>query len=362
MRMYLANNNAAAIALLSSIFTGVCVAGGAAGERVYRNTLVPIPKPKPILADHPEFVAPVQEAAHFEAPVLVDDPGADLAVRAWRFSYNSRGIIEIPNRLAAARTAVIVVHPWGVDDGRGWRTPEPAGCAFFCTPAKNRLGAEHTRKVVNPFLKSLRGKVGLVLYSLPGKEDPIRKKLYRSFRSTPAAAERDEGARELAEKLNSFQYSGEPVVGEIKLSAEQPVKDYFAQFEGLSAGDRANRAGFWNLPIPVIKDIEVAADDVVIYDGDGYDALRDFLKKQGIRHILLAGYCTDMCYARTTAGYENLSKDFNVFLVGDATLATFPANTSPAVATNAAISFASLNQLVTQVSWIRLQSRAQAGR
>ena len=38
-----------------------------------------------------------------------------------------------------------------------------------------------------------------------------------------------------------------------------------------------------------------------------------------------------MCYCKTTAGYQNLSKDFNVFLVGDATLATFPANSQPAV-------------------------------
>jgi hypothetical protein len=34
-------------------------------------------------------------------------------------------------------------------------------------------------------------------------------------------------------------------------------------------------------------------------------------------------------------------------------MATFPANASPKYATNAALSFASLNQLVTQVSWIR---------
>jgi hypothetical protein len=44
-----------------------------------------------------------------------------------------------------------------------------------------------------------------------------------------------------------------------------------------------------------------------------------------------------------------------VFLVGDASLATFPANKSPRFAVNAAISFASLNQLVTQVSWVKLQ-------
>ena len=68
--------------------------------------------------------------------------------------------------------------------------------------------------------------------------------------------------------------------------------------------------------------------------------------------MLLTGYATDMCFCKTTAGYQNLSKDFNVFLVGDATLATFPANSSPRFATNAAISFASLEHLITQVSWI----------
>src|SRR5438132_7686412 len=68
-------------------------------ERVYRNTLAPIADPQPLLADFPEFVQPVVESRRFEAPVLVDDEGADLEVRAWRFSYNARGIIEMPNRL-----------------------------------------------------------------------------------------------------------------------------------------------------------------------------------------------------------------------------------------------------------------------
>jgi hypothetical protein len=68
---------------------------------------------------------------------------------------------------------------------------------------------------------------------------------------------------------------------------------------------------------------------------------------------LLTGYATDMCFCKTTAGYENLSQDFNVFLVGDATLATFPANSTPQYATHAHISFASINQLITQCSWIR---------
>jgi hypothetical protein len=353
------------------VWTGFAVLGfllppGAARAeekpRVYENRLTPIAKPQPLLADYPEFVEPIKEIGRFEAPTLVDDPGADLDVRAWRFSYNARGIIEMPNRLRADRTAVIVVHPWGVDDGQGWKTPEPAGVVDFCTLAKNQLAGRHTRKVVNPFLKSLRGKVGLVMHSLPGKEDAIRKKLYRSFRGRPSARDRAQGAKELAAKLKGFSYKGQPLSQRLRLSADKPVVDYFRQFPGLDAGARYNNAGFWDLPIPVTRDIDVDLDDVVIYDAEGYPALKMFLKKQGIRNILLTGYATDMCFCRTTAGYKNLSQDFNVFLVGDATLATFPANASPRYATNAAISFAALDQLVTQVSWIKYDKGKEGGR
>src|SRR3990172_13065788 len=207
--------------------------------------------------------------------MLVNEQGADLSVRAWRFSYNARGIIEIPNRLRADRTAVIMVHPWGIDDGQGWRTPEPAGVADFCTPEKNDLSKEHIVKVLNPFIKNLRGKVKFVMYSQPGGEDPIRKKLYRSFRGKPTAQERAQGARELHEKLNAFSYKGGPLPDTLKLSSDKPVVDYFKQFPGIDSGDHYNPKGFWNLPIPVIKPIEVDPDDVMIYDAEGYAPLRD---------------------------------------------------------------------------------------
>ena len=139
----------------------------------------------------------------------------------------------------------------------------------------------------------------------------------------------------------------------LTLSKDRPVIDYFRQFPGLSARDRYNGKGFWNVPVPVTADVTVHPDDVLIFDQAGYEPLKKFLNKHGIHHVLLTGYATDMCFCRTTAGYENLSKDFNVFLVGDATLATFPANNTPRYATNAHISFASINQLITQVSWVR---------
>lgn len=321
--------------------------------RIYQNVLTPLANPPPLLADYPEFIQPIVESRRFEAPRLVDDAGADLEVRAWRFSYNARGIIEMPNRLRMKETAVIMVHPWGIDDGQGWRTPEPAGVADFCTVEKNHLAGRHTREVIDPFLKRFRGQVALTMFSIIGAKDPIRTKLYRTFDYTPTAAERAQAQRALHEKLNAFDYSGAPLPAELTLSPDKPVIDYFRQFPGLDAGARYNHAGFWELPVPITSDVTVAADDVLIFDVEGYKPLREFLQRNGVRHVLLVGYATDMCFCRTTAGYENLSKDFNVFLVGDATLATFPANNTPRYATNAHLSFAALNQLVTQISWIR---------
>ena len=326
-------------------------------QRTYENKLTPLKHPKPLLADHPEWVEPIRETNRWEAPAIVSESNADLHVRAWRWSYNARGIIEMPNHLHARQTAIIMVHPWGIDDGQGWNTPEPAGVADFCTPGKNHLAAKHTRGVIDPFLQSLRGQVAAVLYSLPGSCDPIRRKLYRSFTHNPGPEERKQGTQELDARLRGFKYRGEPLPATLSLPDDKPVVEYFKQFPGLDANARYNNAGFWDLPIPVTRDITVFPDDVVVYDAEGYDKLREFLRASDVRHILLTGYATDMCYARTCAGYENLSKDFNVFLVGDATLATFPAHVTPKFATSAHIAFASLNQLVTQISWIKYEPR-----
>jgi hypothetical protein len=323
--------------------------------RQYSNALVPISDPKPLLADHPQFVEPIVGGMRFESPTLVDDPGADLDVRAWRWSYNARAIIEVPNRLRSDRTTIVVVHPWGIDDGQGWVTPQPAGAAFQCTPEKNALVLEHGRLVINPLLKRLRDQVQVVAYSLPGTEDPIRRKIYRSARGEPTEADRVEGRRELGAKLNAFSYRGNPLPSSIVVDPERPTLAYFQAFPGLDAGTQYDPKGFWELPIPVMKTIDTGPRDVVFYDAEGYPLLRDFLKKQGVRHVLLAGYNTDMCVCSTTAGYENLRKDFDVFLVGDATIATFPAHSSPRFATSTAVSFASLNLFITQSSWIRQQ-------
>src|SRR5262245_60708428 len=150
------------VVVAGSILAVAAAVWAAQPPRVYSNHLTPLVNPPPLLADHPYFVEPVRELTRYEAPVLVDDPGADLHVRAWRFSYNARGIIEMPNRLKAAETAVIMVHPWAIDDEWGWKSPEPNGVADFCTPDKNALAYRHTKEVIDPFLKRLRGKVAFV--------------------------------------------------------------------------------------------------------------------------------------------------------------------------------------------------------
>ena len=154
---------------------------------------------------------------------------------------------------------------------------------------------------------------------------------------------------------------GQPLDDVFTLDQRLPVADYFRQFSGLDSGAKFNHEGYWDLPIPVVDGIDVDADDVVIYDLDGYPAFRDFLRSQGIRHVLLMGYATDMCLCSTTAGYDNLAPDFNVFIVGDATLATFPAADTPRFATTTALSKASLEHLITQVSWVTTHSEDQGG-
>ena len=118
----------AALILFSVFPVDARAAKPAESPRVYRNTLTRLSNPTPLLNDHPEFVQPVIEQTRYEAPILVDQENADLSVRAWRFSYNARGIIEMPNRLCAKQTAVIMVHPVGnwtmVRDGRRRSQPE----------------------------------------------------------------------------------------------------------------------------------------------------------------------------------------------------------------------------------------------
>ncbi|MCA9114396.1 MAG: isochorismatase family protein [Planctomycetaceae bacterium] len=328
--------------------------------KAWEHRLERIAQPAPLLADYPDYIAPLDETTRWQAPPLIEDDGGRLEVNSWRFSYNARGVIETRCLLDGAATAVIVVHPWGIDDGQGWNTPEPAGAAFKCTPEKNRICRQHVKDVIRPLVDRLRPQVRAVACSLPGKEDPVRKLLYRSVRQVPSPADRETGAAQLRRTMDQFSFRGTPLPTVLNFRTDRPVAaEYFRQFPALDAGSSYNGTGFWELPIPVVRELGWQPEDTVIYDGDGYPALRDWLRAQGIRHVLLAGYSTDMCVCETTAGYDNLRNDFNVFLVGDATLATFPASRTPRHATAAAVAFASLKVMVTQCSHIRILPEEQ---
>ncbi len=320
---------------------------------VYRNRLEKLSNPPPLLADYPEFVEPLRCDDRYLAPPVIDEANADLTVRAWRYWYNARGIVEMENRIEAKATAIVMVHPWGIDDSHGLRTPQPAGCAFFCTREKNQVVRPHIEQVVNPFLRRLRDRVGLVGYSLPGVEDDIRRLIYASVSTPPERLDPAEGERRLRQLLEAQPFAGKPLAQEIELDPAHPARSYMLQTPSTDAGSGYNGERFWELPMPAHAALDRRPTDLVFYDGEGYPKVRDVLKQRGIRHVLLTGYCTDMCVKTTTCGYDNLCQDFNLFLVGDATLATFPASTTPRLATQVALHNAALWQLVTQVGWVR---------
>jgi hypothetical protein len=318
----------------------------------YSTGFLPVRIPAPILADYQRYIEPLQTDDRYLASPLVDEPDGDLLVRSWRWWYNARGIIEMENRLDAAATAVVIVHPWGIDDGHGLKTPDPAGVSFFCTYTKNQVALAHMRDVIDPFLAKIREHVSIVGYSLPGTEDPIRKLLYASIHTRPEALDVEEGERQLGRTLDAWSFSGDAIPSTFELDSRHPVSSYFAHAPSTHTCHGYDGDFRTHLPMPLSVGIQHAPDDLVFYDGEGYEPVRDFLRARGIRHILLAGYATDMCVISTTCGYKNLSRDFNLFLVGDATMATFPGSTTPRFATQTAIANAALTQLVTQVSWI----------
>ena len=318
----------------------------------YHNHLTRLQNAPPLLADFPEFIEPLRCEDRYLALPVVNEPEGDLEVRAWRYWYNARGIVEMENRLEAKATALITVHPWGIDDGHGLRTPDPAGCAFLCTPKKNQFVTRHMERVVSPFVRRLRDRVGLVACSMPGVEDNIRKLLYASIETRPEDLDFVRGERLMRELLDSVSFTGKPLARKIDLDPDRPVWSYMTLTPSTDAHTGYNGEGYWELPMPIHAALDRQPSDLVFYDEEGYPKVRDYLKTRGIRHVLLAGYCTDMCVKATTCGYDNLCRDFNLFLVGDATMATFPASTTPCFATQVALHNAALWQLITQVGWV----------
>ena len=112
-----------------------------------------------------------------------------------------------------------------------------------------------------------------------GGTHPITDRLYRTLHADlPSAAERDAARAELTAALRAFEYDGHDTIpSELELSQESPVKDYFAQFPGLDAGPGYNGEGFWELPVPVVKYLQVHENDVVCWD--------EQVRRQGKQHL-----------------------------------------------------------------------------
>lgn len=297
----------------------------------------PIADPDPILDDWPAYVDPIAPGDYdrYRDDPIVQDIGADLLVRAWRWSDALGGVLEAENRLRSDATALILVHPWGIDDGQGWGWPQAYnayGYVFEGLYDDNQLYLQHVDEVVRPLVDGLRGRLPVVVASLPGVADPLRTRRYRSFEALPSASERAAAQVELE-----------------------------ATLAALSGAD-------WPDTIPVVAGLEIAPDDVVNYDDEGFAALRADLEALGVEHVLLAGWATDMCVMSTTAGFQQLATAFDVFLIGDATLAAWPRTPAPPngyvpVSTLAALMTASTEEQVaiTQGSWLTLLDRDPAG-
>ena len=275
------------------------------------DTYTPIANPDTILnhwpanaqVDWTEYYEPIPpgEFNRFQGPAAVNTPGGKMTVRAWRYmaevpDHGVPGIVESVNVLDTEKTAVILVHPWGLEDGQGWAGPQAYnlyGYAFHGLLQDNLLGLKHVDDLIKPFVDSMRDEVALVGYSLPGTPDSTRNKIYRDYDSQPTEAQRAEGQAELE-----------------------------AYLHGLTGNQ-------WPTKIPVGRNLEMALEDYVFYDDLGWAALRSFLLAHGIENVLLGGYATDMCVISTNAGYQNLTQDFNVFLVGDATLSAWSVTDVP---------------------------------
>lgn len=292
-----------------------------------------IESPDTILGDWPEYVDPIapEDFPRYQDDPWIDDASADLTVRAWRYDASVGGLVETHNQLRSDVTALILVHPWGIDDGQGWGWPQAYnayGYVFEGLYDDNQLYLSQVDNVVAGWADRLRGRVPLVVYSLPGGLDATRRSAYRSFEYAPGEAEREAALTALQAELAALEGSA------------------------------------WPTAIPVVANLDAAPDDIVSYDDQGGTALIEALQAYGIEHVLLGGWATDMCVVSTPAGYQSLITAFDVLLVGDTTMAAWPTTASPPNGyvpigtTDALLSAASLDGLaVTQVSWIEALDR-----
>ena len=123
----------------------------------------------------------------------------------------------------------------------------------------------------------------------------------------------------------------------------EPVADWYAGWAG-AEGSKYHRA----VAVPALLDLLAPVVGERVLDvGCGPGVLAPHVAAAGARFTGIDASPKLIRYARQNHGRHGR------FIVGDATLATFPANSSPRFATNAALSRASIDHFITQVSWIK---------
>jgi len=316
----------------------------------YNNQLIDIPIPDDFLEDYQEYIDlfPSLNAALGQPLVVNQSPS--LEIMSWRSSYNFRGIILIPQYFNRECTAVIVMHPWSVnEEAWGLKVPEPHGVCFD-TPDSLDGYKSHMETKIQPFIDAVRPYVKHIAFSLPGSKDTLRKNIYLSGGNKSIQAQKS-----LQHLLDQFNYFGYSIPTSLSLNPLLPITDYFRLFPPLDASDYYNGKGFWNLPIPLHTSLLWNESDLFFFDGEGYESIKRQLKKKGIKNILLCGYALNLCIKGSVLGYENLKKDFNVLIVADACLSSSRATPFTPLLTFSDIFDCSLNNLMTQTSWVKPQ-------
>ena len=259
------------------------------------NRLTPIQEPKPLLADRPEIRRAGPRACTLEAPAWWTTERADLHVRAWRWSYNARGIIEMPHHLRAKRP------PWSWFIRRASMMVRVEHRSRRAWPtlhaAKNHRRPPHAR-VIQPVPQS-PFKVAFVMY-LPSDEKARCASSRRSFNHTPSG-QASRRCWELRRKLTSFHLSRRAAPATLQLLSRQAGGHYFQAIPGPDAGRATTTPAFGTCRSPS-RATSTCTRTASWSKTPRLEPLKKFLLQHGVRHILLTGYATDMCFARTCAG------------------------------------------------------------
>ena len=186
-----------------------------------------------------------------QAPIWKSADGGSLTTHG--------GIIEVPNRLSSSRTAVIVVHPWGIDDGQGLAQPRAGRRRVSMHPGEEQDRARacrqgHRSRFSRPCAVKLA-----YSWAIAFRELRIRSGGRSTARSAASPQSRNAGKASESSRPSSKASitAGSQYPVRSTVDSQTPALAYFKQFPGLDAGPAFDGTRILELPIPVMKPIEV---------------------------------------------------------------------------------------------------------